>query len=81
MSTDIGYVAEKILQLVQHRGPISVKDITERLAEPIGLIHLGISQLVREGKITVVTRAQRNYLIGSEPVDVPQTQSGYLAAT
>lgn len=83
MSMSIGCVAQKVLQLVlQEGGPISVKDLTERLTEPIGLIHLGISQLVKEGKVDVVTRARRNYLIHSAPVVFPQAvESEHLAAT
>ena len=68
MSACIGYVAEKILQLArQQSGPISVKEINERLAEPIGLLHLGISQLVRQEKIDVVTWARRNFIIVRSP--------------
>jgi hypothetical protein len=83
MGMSIGCVAEKVRQLVlQEGGPISVKELTERLTEPIGLIHLGISQLVREGKVGVVTRARRNYIINSAPVVLPQVvESEHLAAT
>ena len=85
MSTGIGCVAEQVLQLVlQQGGPISVQDLTERITEPIGLIHLGISQLVKEGKVDVVTRARRNYIINSAPVVLPQVlaaESEHLAGT
>ena len=68
MSARIGHVADKIMQLARQQGaPISVQHLNERLAEPIGLIHLGISQLVQEEKVVVVTRAQRNYIIAKSP--------------
>ena len=74
-SIQVGTVAAKVLDLVSKEGgPVSMEEVNEQLVEPIGLMHLGISQLVAQGRIEVFSTYFGNYLKLSSLQYVPEKE-------